>query len=120
MNRKGQYWSTEEHHQLIREMEERLSLETIAKNHGRSVRAIELRFLSFVKTELAANNNNMNEIAQRFHLDPKELQKRLQTTTDTNNNNDDQKSTHSLCLEILKRVERIEHVMDILFRKKKK
>jgi len=53
MNR-GKSWETEEELQLLREIQQRptLSLEVVAQQHGRSVKAIQLRLASLFRKEV--------------------------------------------------------------------
>ena len=114
--RKGQYWDADEERQLLSEMEQRMPMQTIARIHGRSERAIELRFLMYIDNNIRDGKSTLSVMAKRFGKDEQELQKKLDQLSDNKKEDKIEKELK----EINTRLEKIEKILHILFSKKNK
>lgn len=118
-SRKGQYWSADEEKQLLLEMEQRMPLQSIARAHGRSERAIELRFLMYVQNNIRDGKSTLSVIAKRFGRDVQELEDKLnELSLSTNTTKED--NIQNELRQINTRLEKIEKILYILFSKKNK
>ena len=63
-NNNIKYWSVEEEKKLVNEFKNGIDIKTIAENHGRTIRAINIRIDKIVYEKFNKNGGDIKEISQ--------------------------------------------------------
>lgn len=130
MRKSGQPWSPEEEEQMLDSFRRGKSVETIATTHGRSAKAIRLRFGYFCKRHLRVDPESIPKLSEEFNVDANTILgilKELETgytnnnTPSTNNNTTISTSDMSSIKEeignIQKRIGKLSKTMKTLIEK---
>ena len=90
MRKSGQPWSPEEEEQMLESFRKGKSVEAIATIHGRSPKAIRLRFGYFCKRQLRIDPESIPALVEEYNVDANTILniiKELETGYSNNNGN---------------------------------
>ena len=98
------YWTKKEEDDLCHAVKLKRSFERIAADHGRSVKAIEIRFHSILKKKVD-NGENIKTLREQFGLNETELKNILTMEAPQRNGNKNDQA------KILDRLDKIETIL---------
>jgi hypothetical protein len=75
----GTYWTKQEELQLMDELSDQKSMDEIAKTHGRTPKAIEMRLESLIRKQYK-DNYTISSLVNLYHKTESEIQKIIDTT----------------------------------------
>jgi hypothetical protein len=74
----GTYWTKQEELQLMDELSDQKSMDEIAKTHGRTPKAIEMRLESLIRKQYK-DNYTISSLVNLYHKTESEIQKIIDT-----------------------------------------
>ena len=74
----GNFWSKQEEMQLMDEISDKIPLEHIAKNHGRTPKAIEMRLENMIKKQYG-ENYTITSLMNLYNKSESEIKKIIQS-----------------------------------------
>jgi hypothetical protein len=112
----GNLWTLEEESKLLDEINDKLSVEIIAKNHGRTKKAIEMRIESMIKKQYQ-ENYSISVLSSLYHKTEEEIQNIIKESKTLSTN------TFSLSSEIENikiKLDKIEKILIKIYKKNEK
>lgn len=115
-----QPWSKEEEERLLKSIHNRQPIYNIAKEHNRSIKAIEMRVENLVR-RMFTEGTNVKEISKLIHRSEGDIEKILDTqmTTGTKNNNQNDRiqNIEEILKKIVKKQKVISEKLDLIIKK---
>ena len=111
-------WTKEEEDKLIASVHNGHSVFNIAKEHNRSIKAIEMRIENIVK-RMFTEGRSVKELSKMIHKTEKEIEQILDTGKQNNNvQNDRMHNIEEMLKKISKRQKLLSEKLDLLISKK--
>jgi hypothetical protein len=113
-NNVGKSWTKTEENQLMEEIKADMDIETIAKDHGRTIKGIEMRIESIIYKKSKFDNYTNNVLANLFNKSEDDIQKII----DNFNIKDKKISNPSIeIININERLDKIEKLLNKIYKK---
>lgn len=111
-------WTKEEEEKLLTSVHNRQSIYNIAKEHNRSIKAIEMRIENIVR-RMFTEGRNIKELSKMVHKTEKEIEQMLDGAKKNNNDqNDRMQAIEEMLKKISKRQKLLSEKLDLLLSKK--
>ncbi len=115
---KFRYWTTQEERDLEHEMRLKTPLHQIATSHGRSEKAISMRFATILQKKLSSNDKDKKQLMQDFSLSPRDLEYYLTMESSTFAKSSDPSGNFDARIQTLeKKIVKLENIIKKLYNK---